>query len=144
MIAGTTGLTGAADASFLLTKHRRTDTEATLQLTGRDVQDQKFYLIRDQERLTWELDHVEIEDFKLPPDPILIAVSQLVNQERPKWAGSPTELAETLEMISNPITLTKHLNVNAARLLKEYAVHYQRKNTHNGRRIFLEFIPPEA
>ena len=144
MIAGTTGLTGAADASFLLTKHRRTDTEATLQLTGRDVQDQKFYLIRDREHLTWELDHVEIEDFKLPPDPVLLAVSQLVNEQKPRWTGSPTELSAALNEISNPIAITKHLNVNAARLLKDHSVHYQRKATHDGRRITLEFILPEG
>ena len=143
MIAGTTGLTGAADASFLLTKHRRTDTDATLQLTGRDVQDQKFYLSRDRSRLTWELDHVEIEDFKLPPDPVLTAVSQLVNQQQPRWSGSPTELAAALDVGTNPIALTKHLNINAARLLKDHGVHYERKSTHDGRRITLVFIPPE-
>lgn len=144
MIAGTTGLTGAADASFLLHKRKRTDHDATLQLTGRDVQDQKFYLMRDMEHLTWELDHVEVEDFKLPPDPVLIAVSQIVTAESPSWSGSPSELAELLNVDISPISLTKHLNVNAGRLQKDYSIQYKRKNLHEGRRIFLEFTPPES
>ena len=141
MIAGTTGLIGAADASFLLHKRKRTDHDATLQLTGRDVQDQKFYLMRDLEHLTWDLDHVEVEDFKLPPDPVLIAVSQIVTAESPTWSGSPSDLAELLNVDISPISLTKHLNVNAGRLQKDFSIQYKRKNLHEGRRIFLEYTP---
>lgn len=143
-IAGTTGLTGAADASFVLWKRRRTDTEATLQLTGRDVQDQKFYLTRDPEHLTWELDHVEVDEFKLPEDPILVAISRLVTSENTFWAGSPTELVSVLGHEISPISITKHLNVNASRLLKEHSIRYERKTTHDGRRIILTHSPSEA
>lgn len=142
-ISGTTGLMGAADTTLILSKSCRTDSEVTLQLTGRDVADQKLYLSRDKEHLTWELDHTEVDEFSPPPDPVLDAVSQVVNAGTPQWFGSPTELASLLTDEISPIALSKHLNINAARLLKEYSIQYQRKATHEGRRISLTFLPPE-
>lgn len=143
-VSGTNGLTGAADGSFIFAKKRRTDSDAVLQFTGRDLQDQIFYLSKNRETLTWELDRVEVEDFTPPPDPVLIAVSQIVTTGTPQWSGSPTELAEALSEDISPIALTKHLNVNAGRLQKDYSIQYRRKTLHEGRRIFLEYIPTES
>ena len=143
-VSGTNGLTGAADGSFIFAKKRRTDSDAVLQFTGRDLQDQIFYLSKNRETLTWELDRVEVEDFTPPPDPVLIAVSQIVTADTPQWSGSPTELAEALSEDISPIALTKHLNVNAGHLQKDYSIQYRRKTLHEGRRIFLEYIPTES
>ena len=143
-VSGTNGLTGAADGSFIFAKKRRTDSDAVLQFTGRDLQDQIFYLSKNRETLTWELDRVEVEDFTPPPDPVLIAVSQIVTADTPQWSGSPTELAEALSEDISPIALTKHLNVNAGRLQKDYSIQYRRKTLHEGRRIFLEYIPTKS
>ena len=143
-VSGTNGLTGAADGSFIFAKKHRTDSDAVLQFTGRDLQDQIFYLSKNRETLTWELDRVEVEDFTPPPDPVLIAVSQIVTADTPQWSGSPTELAEALSEDISPIALTKHLNVNAGRLQKDYSIQYRRKTLHEGRRIFLEYIPTES
>ena len=143
-VSGTNGLTGAADGSFIFTKKRRSDSDAVLQFTGRDLQDQIFYLSKNRETLTWELERVEVEDFTPPPDPVLIAVSQIVTADTPQWSGSPTELAEALSEDISPIALTKHLNVNAGRLQKDYSIQYRRKTLHEGRRIFLEYIPTES
>ena len=44
MISGTNGLLGAADGAFLLQKERRADNAATLDISGRDQQDQRLYL----------------------------------------------------------------------------------------------------
>ena len=143
-VSGTNGLTGAADGSFIFAKKRRTDSDADLQFTGRDLQDQIFYLSKNRETLTWELDRVEVEDFTPPPDPVLISVSQIVTADTPQWSGSPTELAEALSEDISPIALTNHLNVNAGRLQKDYSIQYRRKTLHEGRRIFLEYIPTES
>ena len=53
-ISGTNGLMGAADGAFLLQKEQRTDNAATLDISGRDLQDQRLYLKKDEERLVWE------------------------------------------------------------------------------------------
>ena len=64
MISGTNGLLGAADGAFLLQKEKRTDNTATLEVAGRDQQDQKLHLVRDMDRLTWELERTETELWK--------------------------------------------------------------------------------
>ena len=56
MISGTTGLLGCADGAFLLRKAKRTDLTATLDVVGRDQPDQRFYLVKDEEKLLWNLD----------------------------------------------------------------------------------------
>ena len=71
MISGTNGLLGAADGAFLLQKERRADNAATLDISGRDQQDQRLYLKRDEERLVWELERRETELRQEPPDPVL-------------------------------------------------------------------------
>lgn len=144
MISGTNGLLGAADGAFLLQKEKRTDQAATLELSGRDQQDQKFHLVRDMERLVWELERAETELWKAPPDPILEAIASLVTTERPEWAGTATELVQALQLDIKPNTLTMRLNVNAGRLLNEYNIKYESSQNRAGRRVKLALVPKEA
>ena len=137
MISGTTGLLGCADGALLMQKEKRTASTATLEVVGRDQQDQKLCLERDENRLIWNLDHAELELWKEPPDPILEAISGLVTAQNGEWVGSPTELADALQVQMAPNILTKHLNINAGRLLNEYEIRYENKTKHEGRRITL-------
>ena len=50
MISGTTGLLGCADGSLLMQKKKRTALEATIDVVGRDQQDQILYLKRTRRR----------------------------------------------------------------------------------------------
>ena len=143
MISGTTGLLGCADGALLMQKEKRTDGKATLDIVGRDQPDQRLYLTKDQEHLVWELERAENELWKQPPDPVLEAVSKMVSAENPDWEGSPTELAETLQTDMAVNRLTKHLNVNASRLLEEHHVKYENKTKHAGRRIRLTYMVVE-
>ncbi len=136
MISGTNGLLGAADGAFLLQKQKRTDNTATLDVAGRDQQDQKLYLVRDMERLTWNLDHAETELWKAPPDGVLKSVAALL-KDCTEWSGSPTELAEALRAGMKPNQLSRHLNINAGRLMREYDIVYESTRSHDGRRIRL-------
>ena len=137
MISGTNGLLGAADGAFLLCKEKRTDNTATLDVSGRDQQDQRLYLTKDRDRLTWNLERVETEPWRAPPDPILEAVAGLVSADRPEWRGTATELAGILGADLKPNTLALRLNVSAGRLFEEYSVRYENRRTHTGRRIRL-------
>lgn len=141
MISGTNGLLGAADGAFLLQKEKRTSNSATLDISGRDQQDQRLYLTKDTDRLIWQLERAETELWKEPPDPILDAVASLVSQERPSWSGAPTELVNVLSLDIKPNTLTQRLNVKAGRLLDEHGVRYENSRSHAGRCITLTFIP---
>lgn len=133
MISGTTGLLGCADGAFLMQKEKRTDSKATLEVVG-----------RDQENLVWGLDHAENELWKQPPDPVLEAVAKIVSADNREWEGSPTELAQAIQTDMAVNRLTKHLNVNASRLLEEHQVKYENRTKHAGRRIRLTYMVVEA
>ena len=144
MISGTNGLMGAADGAFLLQKERRTDNAATLDISGRDLQDQRLYLKRDEERLAWELERRETEPYKEPPDPVLEAVAALVTAELPEWRGTATDLTAALGVDMKANALAMRLNVRAWRLSYEYHIRYESTRTHAGRSIRLTLEPPQA
>jgi len=144
MISGTNGLLGAADGAFLLQKPTRTANEATLDISGRDQQDQRLHLYRNEEKLCWELEQCETELWKAPPEPLLDAVAGLVNAEKPEWTGSPTELVEALAVDMKANALTMKLNVNTGRLYREYGIRYWNRRTHEGRKILLRYEPESA
>lgn len=141
MISGTTGLLGCADGSLLMQKKKRTALEATIDVVGRDQQDQILYLKKDPETQIWKLGRMENELYKEPSDPILEAVAKLATE---LWCGSPTELAALLQVDMQPNTLTKHLNVNAGRLFEEYGIQYENARNHAGRKITLIPVSEKA
>lgn len=144
MISGTNGLAGAADGAFLLQKEKRTDGTATLDVVGRDQQDQRFYLTKDKERLTWTLERMEAEQWIEPPDPVLEAIAALVTAERPFWCGTATELVEALQVDMKPNALAMRLNVRAGKLLTDYHIRYENSRSHAGRSISLTLEPSQA
>lgn len=116
MISGTNGLLGAADGGFVLSKDKRTSNNATLEVSGRDQQDQRVYLKKNTETLVWELDKIETELWKAPP-----------------------ELCEYLTVDIKPNAITQKLNVNVNRLMDEYKIAYHYQRRHDGRKITLIF-----
>lgn len=142
MVSGTNGLTGCADGTFLLNKKKRTDKTAVLEITGRDMPDQKLHLIRNEETLCWDLVRRESDLWKVPPEPILEQIAQFITPEHPEWAGSPTELQALLGVDIQPNALSQKLNVNATRLFEDYKIRYWNKRTHAGRKIALRLEVP--
>jgi hypothetical protein len=144
MISGTNGLLGAADGAFLLQKEKRTANAATLDVSGRDQQDQRLYLNRNPEKLIWELERTEAELWKLPPEPLLELVAKQLSDDAPDWQGTPTELVSLLGVDMKPNALTMKLNINASRLLNEYSIRYESSRCHDGRRIIFHREQPTA
>ena len=139
MISGTNGLLGAADGGFVLYKDKRTSNNATLEVSGRDQQDQRVYLKKNTETLVWELDKIETELWKAPPEPLLERIAERVTADNPQWCGTPTELCEYLAVDIKPNAITQKLNVNINRLMDEYKIAYHYKRTHDGRKITLTY-----
>lgn len=139
-ISGTNGLLGAADGAFILEKEKRTGDTAVLEVSGRDQPEQKLILKKNMERLLWELERAETELWQAPPDPILEKVATMLSEETSEWNGSPTELTDALQLEIKPNLLTKHLNVNKARLFNEHQIDYAPVRTHAGRRIVLKRV----
>lgn len=137
MISGTTGLQGAADGAFVLYKENRISNAAVLEVTGRDQQEQKLYLVRDEVRLTWNLDHVENELWKKPPDPLLEKVAAIITKDNPAWTGSASELVALLGEDMQPNILTRRLNVKCGDLKNDYGITYTVKRNRHGSCISL-------
>ena len=129
-----------ADGSLLMQKKKRTELDATIKVVGRDQPDQILYLKKEPQTQIWNLERMENELYKEPPDSVLDAVAKLVSAECREWIGSPSELAEAIQtgMASN--ALTKYLNVKAGRLLEEYHVGYENKAKHSGRQVKLTYM----
>ena len=139
MISGTNGLLGAADGGFVLSKDKRTSNNATLEVSGRDQQDQRVYLKKNTETLVWELDKIETELWKAPPEPLLERIAEKVTADNPHWCGTPTELCEYLAVDIKPNAITQKLNVNVNRLMDDHKIAYHYKRTHEGRKITLNY-----
>ena len=139
MISGTNGLMGAADGAFILSKDKRTSNNATLEVSGRDQQEQRVYLKKNTETLVWELDKIETELWKAPPEPLLDRIAERIIADNPQWCGTPTELCEYLAVDIKPNAITQKLNVNVNRLMDEHKIAYHYKRTHEGRRITLTY-----
>ena len=136
MISGTNGLLGAADGAFLLYKQKRTSNKAVLEVSGRDQQDQKLNLVRNEEKLCWDFESAETELWKEPPDPLLEKIAEFLG-DKAEWSGTATELVELIKADMKPNVLALKINVTSCRLLDEYGIAYDSKRTHNGRSIIL-------
>ncbi|MCB6615710.1 AAA family ATPase [Ruminococcus sp. 210702-SL.1.03] len=143
MISGTNGLLGCADGAFMLYKENRTSNKATLEISGRDQQDQKIHLIRDEEKLCWNFEKAETELWKEPPEPLLECIANHVTEENPTWQGTATELIEKLGLDMKPNVVSLKLNVNAGRLMNDYSIRYTNKRNHSGRMIFFSLLSKE-
>ena len=143
MISGTNGLLGCADGAFMLYKETRTSNKAILEISGRDQQDQKIHLVRDEEKLCWNFEKAETELWKEPPEPLLECIANLVTEENPTWQGTATELIEKLGLDMKPNVVSLKLNVNAGRLMNDYSIRYTNKRNHSGRMIFFTLLSKE-
>lgn len=143
MISGTNGLLGCADGAFMLYKETRTSNKAILEISGRDQQDQKIHLVRDEEKLCWNFEKAETELWKEPPEPLLECIANLVTEENPTWQGTATELIEKLGLDMKPNVVSLKLNVNAGRLMNDYGIRYTNQRNHSGRMIFFPLLSKE-
>ena len=123
-VSGTTGLTGSADATFVLEQESRASNAAKLYVTGRDTPYQEFKLrFRD---CSWELverkEQEQIERESIPD--ILFRLVKFM-QGREEWTGTATELLEQMEETGMPPNImTKRLNEYHASFLSENNIRY--------------------
>ena len=136
-VSGTTGLTGSADATFVLEQENRASNAAKLYVTGRDTPYQEFTLrFRD---CSWELVERK-EQEQLAKEAIPDVLFRLVDfmQGREEWTGTATELLEAMgETGTPPNIMTKRLNEYRAGFLSENNICYSYHRKKGGREISL-------
>lgn len=92
-ISGTNGIAGCADALFVLKKSNRTQGNATLFCTGRDIEDREIELAFSKEDFTWKMtaDSAENPNMLLPEEMNLLI--EMMKAEK-YFKGSNAELLE--------------------------------------------------
>lgn len=92
-ISGTNGIMGAADTSLVLSRAKRTDSNTTLSVTGRDVDSEELVLAFDKDTCRWTIEGTP-EDMrrkaayeKYLENPLVQVVRTLVFQNNGKWRG---------------------------------------------------------
>ena len=99
MISGSTGLSGAADSTFVLQKHSRLANIASLHCTGRDIPDRTLKLEFGEEDHIWKL----LEDSKTCSAASKISALQLVHlfstllSADPAYTGTPSALSAKID-----------------------------------------------
>ena len=103
MISGSTGLSGAADSTFVLQKHSRLANIASLHCTGRDIPDRTLKLEFGEEDHIWKL----LEDSKTCSGASKISTLQLVHlfsellRADPTYLGSPSALSAKIDPVGS-------------------------------------------
>ena len=99
MISGSTGLSGAADSTFVLQKHSRLANIASLHCTGRDIPDRTLKLEFGEEDHIWKL----LEGSKTCSTTSKISSLQLVQlfsallSADPTYSGTPSALSAKID-----------------------------------------------
>ena len=99
MISGSTGLSGAADSTFVLQKSLRLANIASLHCTGRDIPDRTLKLEFGEEDHVWKL----LEDSKTCSGASKISALQLVHlfsellRADPIYTGTPSALSAKID-----------------------------------------------
>lgn len=123
MVSGTTGLMGCADSTFVMLKESRLSNQATLDATGRDIEDMHFDLLFNAERMCWDLVGSSLDEERVPKNHAELQLIRNFVSEVGSWQGTATELIEILSRLGRisaaPNSLTRILNANQ-RLLRGY------------------------
>ena len=112
-ISGTNGIAGSADTLMILKKEKRTERNALLSCTGRDIEDREIELNLDRETCVWNVvsDSVKEEPKEIPPTMLrLIAYVGQIGS----YNGSNTDFCEQFGEYCgceiSPITLKRMMN----------------------------------
>ena len=96
-IIGTTGITGAVDEMLVMKKSKRSSSDCSLYVTGRDVPDMRIKLRR--ELLLWEMtEKVSGEELEAESIPAVVKAVVTFIKERGTWSGTMSELRAVLEI----------------------------------------------
>lgn len=139
-LSGSTGISGAVDAIFVLDKNERTARTATLYVSGRDILDRKIQLEHDPDTCVWKLisDSLTMPETALPKELMSLYYFMTGTNE---FVGSNTELASCIGKDINPKGLKQMMNRYRYQL-EELGVFFESKRSNGQKYVSLRYIPP--
>lgn len=140
-LSGSTGISGAADAAYILDISRRSQNGATLYCTGRDIDYREIELRFNKENCLWEVvsDSLENPQILLPKE--MTALIAFMKDTK-KYFGSNTEFAEQFFSYSGFDLSVKSLKqmMNRHRYeLEENGVFYENSRSNGQRYLKIYF-----
>lgn len=99
-ISGTNGIMGAADSVFVLSRKKRSDTQTTLSITGRDIESLEIVLEFDKGNYHWQVlgsvEQMEEQQARTEYESSYIpgTIRELVEQNGGRWTGTMQELLD--------------------------------------------------
>lgn len=140
-LSGTTGISGAVDAVFVLDKDKRSQSGATLICTGRDIEYRELLLKFSKESCTWELMQGSMDTpTLLLPKELVVFVEFMRSIE--SYHGGNSELVERFHAYSGATISAKSLKqlMNKWRYqLEEQGLRFQSHRSNGQRLIDISF-----
>ena len=143
-LSGTTGISGAVDAVYVLDKKERAQNAALLIVTGRDVEYRELELRFSKERCVWDLvsDSLEAPEQLLPPE--LGSLLEYMKQYE-TFSGGNTELADAVGNFCGTAMEAKRLKqlMNCWReSLREVGVSFRSYRSNGQRLVEVQYSEP--
>ncbi len=142
-IAGTNGLSAAADGSFVFRKEKFTDDEVKLYAKCRDTGQHMWTIRLDEETCIWKMIHesTPMEDV-INSDPDLKKAVEFIRKER-SFFGSATEFCERIGVEKKPQSLSGKL-FNHRRELAKQGIDFERTRGNKGSIFCFSLISDEV
>ena len=147
-LSGTTGISGAMDAVFILDRGQRSEGAATLVCTGRDIETRKLDLRFSKFDCTWELVQDSLENHSIEMPEELTALTEFVRSIQ-TFSGSNTQLAGAVSKLVGKEIAPKSLKqmMNRRRYALEEKGVFFRSHRSNGQRLVsvsFSSAPPDS
>ena len=145
-LSGTTGISGAMDAVFILDVSKRHARGATLFCTGRDIESREMELNMSRDTCAWELisDTLDKPELTLPDE--IVKLAEFVKNIG-QFKGGNTEFAEQFCAYAGVELSAKALKqlMNRWRYQLEERFVYFKSSRSNGQRFLdIRYTPPSA
>ena len=108
MMSGTNGILGSLDTALVMNRNKRSDTDTTFSVTGRDVEAQEKIIVFDKKSCKWNMkgdaDYLAEQRARLEYDesPIVKTIKKLVETSPGnRWDGRVKDLMEAGKLIAN-------------------------------------------
>ena len=139
-LSGSTGISGAVDAIFVLDKNERIERLATFYASGRDIRDRKIQLELDKSVCVWNLilDSLTMPETMLPGELMSLYYLMIGANE---FMGSNTELASYLGRDVNPKGLKQMMNRYRYQL-EDLGVFFESKRSNGQKYVVVKYRPP--
>ena len=144
-LSGTTGISGAMDAVFILDRSKRNANCATLFCTGRDIESREIEIRLKKENCEWELKGDSLEEPTLSqPEEITLLIEMM--KQLQSFDGGNSEFAELFNSFSGKSISAKALKqmMNRWRYVLEENFVFFTSGRSNGKRYIKTWYLPSA